>query len=585
MGLADELSKTKRQKLDNVKHRVTELYRSAAGLEGAYVPHNETHCMAVEEYLERIIPEAVVKTIKDEELFHLLCGAWLHDVGMIPKLFGRGDKSEMDEIRKEHQVRSARYLDDHWEDLGLELGDVDPIRKLCRYHRRSEELRELDGEPSLQFLVALLRLADACHSDYTRAPDDRYRLNLALGVSPEHLLHWVKSVIIEKVDPDHGEHAIKLQAIVPRRDQWFGADFSELIYWVVRDLEHELEGVRDCLAMHGITFTKVTYKKTEVKRKEWDEWGIFETLKAYQVPKSRSAGVVLDCVLDTLEAIAQKAAPDELENLLTRALESAIKQKGYQAGLQRLKSQIEQATSGKSGRFLRAAVRQNVREFRAWRRRARSRIAAIARQKDIVSANDCILVCGNSSCLRELLLRVPAKRRRTVEIYVGELRSKSEYDQLGRAVYNDGHELACALAEMGYRVSLIADAAVPHFLGKGQIKKVLTGANGIRLNGSSNHPVGHLMIAQSAKQFRVPLYVAAESFKIGDAGEVEGERTNLWLCGNYDAMFGNLTERNVRVWKPKGDVVPSDMISAFITEEGILTPDEIRARFRAASAV
>jgi methylthioribose-1-phosphate isomerase len=202
-------------------------------------------------------------------------------------------------------------------------------------------------------------------------------------------------------------------------------------------------------------------------------------------------------------------------------------------------------------------------------------------EKKFVVPGDSILVYSNSSCLCKLLGKVPKGTRTKVKVYVGELRSKSAYDQLGRPKYNDGHALALILAKLGYQVSLVADAAIPHFVTAGEIDKVLTGTSGIGYDGSSSHPVGHLMVAESAKQNNIPFYVFGETFKLGDVEEIEEDRLNLWLCGSYDTMFHDLTQHGVKVPKPKQDIVPANLITNFITEKGIFKPTEIEAKLKA----
>lgn len=578
MKLIDKLSEEKRQKFCKIKETVKNHYCVAKGKAGVYTPHDESHCEKVQQYLDKILPPRAMDDIIEVEAFLLLCSAWLHDIGMIPGLFGANDISDTKEIRRQHHLRSAQFIDDNWKLLGLEADMAVAIMKLCRYHRRTEKLQDL--EDRLQFLVALLRLADACHSDYTRAPEDTYRLNLALGISSEHLLHWVKHLIVHRIEPNHERRVIELEAIVPHRDQWFDADFGELVELVEEDLQHELEGIKDCLIRHGgFTFTKVekTTPLKELSRGD-DDWGIFEAYHAYKLPKSATAGEVMDSVLDILHVIAEKAKDDRITERFEKVLSSVTKLKGHHRGIVRLKEDMEHATDGKEGDSLRGEIKRCVKRFRKWKETAQSHIASLALQQRIISVNDCILVYGNSSCLRTLFDRVPNKTRQTVKVYVGELRSKSRYDALGRIEYNDGQQFALTLAKMGYRVSLIADAAIPHFLGRGNIRKVLTGASGIGLDGSSAHPVGQLMVAQSAKQFGISLYILAESFKIGSLEEIEQQRKNLWLCGDYDPVFRELGEHGVEVPTPKQDIIAGDMVSDFITEVGVLRPNEV-ARF------
>jgi translation initiation factor 2B subunit (eIF-2B alpha/beta/delta family) len=580
MGFEDKLSEHNKARLEVIKGKVKGLYSEAKGMEGAYVPHDERHCGKVQEYLDRIVPADALARIPEDECFLVLCGVWLHDVGMIPQLFGPKDISNIEAVRKEHHKRSAKYVDKNWSELGLELDEVSPIVNLCFYHRRSTDLQDLDEEPRLQYLVALLRLADACHSDYTRTPPEAYRLNLAVGISSEHLLHWVKSLIVTRVEPDPERGLIRLSVVIPPRRAWFNADFGKLAELVVEDMQHELEGVRYYLPRYA-GYMRVQVASVKEVTRQAEDWGIYEALCAYEIPKTPNATAVLNTVLETLDVIADKAEVDRIEERYQKALDSAVKEKGHQLGLLRLKSDVRKACSSKEGKSLRTAIRQCTKHFRRWKTKAQRRIADIAVGEKFVLPGDSVLVYSNSSCICTVLGKFPKATRRKVKVYVGESRSKSTYDALGRPTYSDGHALALKLAQMGYQVSLVADAAIPHFMAEGEIKKVLTGTNGIGYDGSSSHPVGHLMVAESAEQYKIPFYVFGETFKVGTIEKIEEDGPNLWLCGSFDTMFRDLIQHGIEVPRPKQDIVPANLITNFVTEKGIFKPTEIEAKLKA----
>jgi len=438
MILEDKLSIDEKKTLDVLRNTVTKLYNTAKGLEGAYVPHDETHCIKVEEYLNSILSADYSEYITPKEYYLLLCGVWLHDIGMIPQLFGNDDITEMDKIRKMHHNRSAEYVDTHWLMLGLELDDAEKIIPLCLYHRRSEHLEDLDNDPKLQYLVSLLRLADVCHSDYTRIPEDRYRLNLALGITPEHLLHWVKSLIVTNVEPNHNKKTIDLGFTLPPAQKWFKADFTKLIKLVIEDMNHELDGIKDYLNQYeGFTFTKVRVVSIGRISRHTLDWGIYEALCAYEITRYPSAKVVFDSVLETLYVIGKKAEVDRIEERMEKALKSAIKEKKHHLGLVFLKEEVERACKDKKGVSLREALLNSVTRLRKWEDEAQLEIANHALMSDIISTGDCILAYGYSSCIIKLFESVPKDMRGKLKVYIGETRSKSKYDMSGKPEYND----------------------------------------------------------------------------------------------------------------------------------------------------
>ena len=157
-----------------------------------YTPHDATHCEAVEKYLNQIIwgsaeigPCDFLPT--PEEAMYLLSAAWLHDIGMLYGIF-HGENAEdlayhasrIHTVRNEHEMRSLKYIQNEWH---LECWPSSQAKtwlsNICAFHRRHRPigefepvqiLSELDGRPiRLVVLAALLRLADACHEDQSRA--------------------------------------------------------------------------------------------------------------------------------------------------------------------------------------------------------------------------------------------------------------------------------------------------------------------------------------------------------------------------------------------------------------------------------
>ncbi len=99
-----------------------------------------------------------------------------------------------------------------------------------------------------------------------------------------------------------------------------------------------------------------------------------------------------------------------------------------------------------------------------------------------------------------------------------------------------------------------------------KITKVLFGANGIDENtGEVAHGLGHLGISDMAKIYRVPVYVIAESMKIGRLGKNPGSmREGPWYP--TDVQVEAIDE--TIAYNPREERVPREKITAIITEKG-----------------
>jgi methylthioribose-1-phosphate isomerase len=121
-------------------------------------------------------------------------------------------------------------------------------------------------------------------------------------------------------------------------------------------------------------------------------------------------------------------------------------------------------------------------------------------------------------------------------------------------------------------VKLIVDNAAARMMQIGKVNKVVVGADRVAKGGVANK-IGTLMVALAAKRFNVPFYVAAPKstfdFKnsIYDT-EIEERDPNEVL------YFGEcrVAPEGTEVENPSFDIVPSDLITGIITEEGILEP-------------
>jgi methylthioribose-1-phosphate isomerase len=133
---------------------------------------------------------------------------------------------------------------------------------------------------------------------------------------------------------------------------------------------------------------------------------------------------------------------------------------------------------------------------------------------------------------------------------------------------------AWELARAGVDVTVICDSACHLLFSRGMIDLALVGADRITLSGDFANKVGTLGVARSAAAAGVPFYVVAPTSTI-DFGLEGGESIPIEerdpseitdLCGKRTVPEG------VRAYNPAFDVTPSELVSGFITERGLVGP-------------
>ncbi len=132
------------------------------------------------------------------------------------------------------------------------------------------------------------------------------------------------------------------------------------------------------------------------------------------------------------------------------------------------------------------------------------------------------------------------------------------------------------LAQDGIPATLIADSAAAWLMKSGAVDWVIVGADRIAANGDTANKIGTYSLAVLAKQHGVKFMVVAPTttidWAIGNGGQIaiEQRHQNELLPACY------LTEGSlVSAWNPVFDVTPAELISAIVTERGvILNPSE-----------
>jgi translation initiation factor eIF-2B subunit delta len=133
---------------------------------------------------------------------------------------------------------------------------------------------------------------------------------------------------------------------------------------------------------------------------------------------------------------------------------------------------------------------------------------------------------------------------------------------------DEGVATARALASAGLPVTLVADAAVGLMVG--EAKCVALGADSVRADGSVVNKVGSYPLALAAHAAGVPVYALCETLKVAPEG---------WPLALEEMDPKELLPKpvaGVAVRNVYFDLTPAFAITAFVTEQGVLRPEEVR---------
>src|SRR5213594_448703 len=142
-----------------------------------------------------------------------------------------------------------------------------------------------------------------------------------------------------------------------------------------------------------------------------------------------------------------------------------------------------------------------------------------------------------------------------------------------RPVMQGSRLTAFELQHDGIDVSLIPDTAVGYMMSKGIIGRVIVGADRILRTGHVFNKIGTYQIASMANLHGIPFYVAAPISTFDFEGTLQGI---VIEDRSADELVKVGTKRiapiGVRIFNPAFDITPPDLISAIVTEKGVLTP-------------
>lgn len=162
------------------------------------------------------------------------------------------------------------------------------------------------------------------------------------------------------------------------------------------------------------------------------------------------------------------------------------------------------------------------------------------------------------------VIRTAHERGEVAMVYVDESRPRLQGARL----------TVWELARLGAPYTLIPDAAAAALMARGQVDAVVVGADRIAANGDVANKIGTYQVAVAARYHGVPFYVAAPVSTLdprtSDGASIPIEERSPDEVRLIGATA--VTLASAPVWNPAFDVTPADLVTAIITERGVLEP-------------
>jgi methylthioribose-1-phosphate isomerase len=136
---------------------------------------------------------------------------------------------------------------------------------------------------------------------------------------------------------------------------------------------------------------------------------------------------------------------------------------------------------------------------------------------------------------------------------------------------------AWELQKEGIPLSLIVDGAAGYHIHKGDVNCIIVGADRIAANGDVANKIGTYTLAVLAKENNVPFYVAAPlstiDMSVNSGKEIVVEERDPEEITNLRGL--PLSPPGINAKNPAFDITPANLVTALITECGILNfPNE-----------
>jgi methylthioribose-1-phosphate isomerase len=164
------------------------------------------------------------------------------------------------------------------------------------------------------------------------------------------------------------------------------------------------------------------------------------------------------------------------------------------------------------------------------------------------------------------VIRTAHEQGKRVHVLVDETRPRLQGSRL----------TAWELGQYGIPYEIITDNSAGYFLRSGQVQEVLFGADRIAANGDVANKIGTYMLALAANDNNVPVYsvapVSSIDFSIAEGNLIPIEERDPEEVLGIQFHGELVSPKGAKARNPAFDVTPNRLITAIITEKGIVKP-------------
>jgi len=133
-----------------------------------------------------------------------------------------------------------------------------------------------------------------------------------------------------------------------------------------------------------------------------------------------------------------------------------------------------------------------------------------------------------------------------------------------------GERVAQELRSFGIPVTYVDDAAMGLYVAT--VNKVMVGADRVCADGKVINGIGTYQLALAAKMAGIPCYIFCETLKFDP--RLKGDEVDLEEKEPSELVKPGRLPPEVRVRNPYFDVMPLELATGMVTENGFLTPEE-----------
>lgn len=152
-----------------------------------------------------------------------------------------------------------------------------------------------------------------------------------------------------------------------------------------------------------------------------------------------------------------------------------------------------------------------------------------------------------------------------------------------RPLLQGGRLTAWELGELQIPYRLICDSMAASLMAQGQVDAVWVGADRIAANGDVANKIGTYSLAVLAHYHRIPFYVAAPHTThdpaCADGAAIPIEQRAAEEVTGVSGSFGHCrwAPDDAEVYNPAFDVTPAALISGWVLDSGVITPQQVEA--------